>query len=436
MNTRWITAAIGIALLLAALAVSSPCVSAQQPAANAAPAPDAKAVIEKTFGPTKQLEVRDPMYNNMVAFTILVPKDWVFEGTVLHGPGCSGVTYQSFAYRASSPDAAFGVQVTPRLDYYYWEEQNARPQGGACKFFAPMSSADYAAMYAYRTRPKPQIDRTEPTLDLQQARENFERNNQRMAQSAQRWRMPAEYDSIDFSRTRIHYDWQGLQEEEWLRVEMVYKEMPKSVFVYNGGPHPGHQAWTRFLAISSIVSSRRAPKGKLDQYDPGLIAILNSMHWNPEFLQAENAHQQQITNMIIHSIQQQTAINQQQSQAFMDAMTRQHQAFMAGQQQSFNLSQQNAMNQMNRQTQQAQNFIGQMDQSTARTRDYQDILLDQQYYVNPQSGETATVSGRFNHAFVNGPMNSNATSMVQTDSNFNPNGPMGYNWMELMPIHH
>jgi hypothetical protein len=37
-----------------------------------------------------------------------------------------------------------------------------------------------------------------------------------------------------------------------------------------------------------------------------------------------------------------------------------------------------------------------MDASTARTRDYQDILLDQQYYVNPQTGETFTVSGRFN----------------------------------------
>jgi len=120
----------------------------------------------------------------------------------------------------------------------------------------------------------------------------------------------------------------------------------------------------------------------------------------------------------------------------MNAMTAQHNAFMANQNRSFAISQQNAADQMNRQTQQAHNFMAQMDQSTARTRDYQDILLDQQYYVNKQTGETATVSGRLNHAYANGPLSSNATSVVQTDSNVNPNGPLGYDWNELTPIHH
>ncbi|HUA15221.1 MAG TPA: hypothetical protein VMG31_07975 [Verrucomicrobiae bacterium] len=441
MKTRSIAAAGVMALLLASFHIAAPGALAQQAAANpspnAEPVPDARAVIEKIFGSTRQVEVRDPFYNNLVAFTIVVPKDWVFEGTVLHGPGCSGMVYQSIALRATSPDAAIGVQIAPRLDFYYWEEQNARPMGQACKFFAPMSSADYAAMFAYRTRPNPQIDRNEPTLDIQQAHQFFERKNEQMAQSASQWRMPAEYDSIDFSRTRLHYDWEGFHEEEWMRVEMVYKEMPKSVFIYNGGPHPGHQAWTRFLAVTTNVYTRRAPSGKLDQYDPGLNAILNSMQLNPDFVQATNNHQQQITNNIIHSIQQQTAINQQQSQAFMDAMTRQHEAFMASQNRQFQISQQNAADQMNRQTQQAHNFIAQMDQSTARTRDYQDILLDQQYYANPQTGETSTVSGRFTHTWVNGPATSNATTVVQSpNANFNPNGAAGYDWVELMPIHH
>jgi hypothetical protein len=415
------------ALLLSAALVAS--VSAQQPANL----PDPQALIQKTFGPTKQVEVRDPFYNNMVAFTITIPKDWVFEGTVLHGPGCNGAYYQSIAYRAYSPDASIGVQQTPRSDYYYWEEKNAAPVGPACKFFAPMSSADYAAMFAYRTRPKPQIDKNEPVTDAQQAREFFEQGNEKMARSAHQLGMPAEFDTPDFTRTRLHYDWEGYQEEEWLRVEMVYKDYPKSVFIYNGGPHPGHQEWRHFLGVSTLLYSRRAPKGKLDQYDPALSAIINSVQRTQEFIQATTNRQQQLSNMIIHSIQTQTMINQQNSQAFMNAMTQQHQAFMANQQKQFQISQQNATAQMDRQTQQAHNFISQMDQSTAHTRDYQDILLDQQYYVNPQSGETSTVSGRFNHTFVNGPATSNATTVVQTDSNFNPNG---YNWTELMPVHH
>lgn len=185
-----------------------------------------------------------------------------------------------------------------------------------------------------------------------------------------------------------------------------------------------------------MLYSRRAPRGKLDQYDPALNAIIGSVQRTQEFIQATTNRQQQLSNMIIHSIQTQTMINQQNSQAFMNAMTQQHQAFMANQQRQFQISQQNAAAQTERQTQQAHNFIAQMDQSTARTRDYQDILLDQQYYVNPRSGETSTVSGRFNHTFANGPATSNATSYVQTDANFNPSGAAGYNWVELMPAHH
>jgi hypothetical protein len=424
--------AVRFVLAVSAFLASGLPALAQQPASR----PDPQTTIQKIFGPTKQVEVRDPFYNNMVAFTITIPKDWVFEGTVLHGPGCNGSYYQSIAYRAYSPDASIGVQQTPRLDYYYWEEKDARPMGPACKFFAPMSSADYAAMFAYRTRPKPQIDKNEPVTDAQQAKEYFDQGNQKMAQSAHQLGIPSEYDTPDFTRTRLHYDWEGYQEEEWLRVEMVYKDYPKSVFVYNGGPHPGHPDWRHFLGVSTSLYSRRAPRGKLDQYDPALNAIIGSVQRTQEFIQATTNRQQQLSNMIIHSIQTQTMINQQNSQAFMNAMTQQHQNFMASQQRSFQISQQNATAQMDRQTQQAHNFTAQMNQSTAHTRDYQDILLDQQYYVNPQSGETSTVSGRFNHTFVNGPATSNATSVVQTDSNFNPNGAAGYNWTELMPTHH
>jgi len=426
MNLTRAIIAIGIATLLSPFA----------PAQQAAGPSELPGIIQKSFGPTKQVEVRDPFYN-VVAFTIVIPKDWFFEGTVLHGPGCTGAYYQSIAYRAYSPDGAYGVQVTPRLDYYYWEDKDARPDGPACKYFAPMSSADYAAMFIYRNRPKAQIEKNEPVLNLQQSREFFDKQNEAMERSARSIRMPAQHIDIDFTRTRLHFEWQGMQQEEWLRVEMTYHDYPKSVFVYNGGPHPGHPEWRHFLGVSSTLSSRRAPLGKLDQYDAALTSIINTVHLTADFQQAVANRNQQITNAIIHSIQTQTTINQQQSQAFMNAMTAQHNAFMQNQNQQFQLSQQHATEQMNRRTQETQNFIGQMNQSTARIRDYQDILLDQQYYQNPQTGETATVSGRFNHAYANGSMSSNATTVVQTDSNFNPNSAAtGYDWVELTPIHH
>ena len=110
MKGKWMIApGVLAALVPVSLHVSGHTALSQPGAGN----PDRQAVIEKSFGPTKQVEVRDPFYNNMVAYTITIPKDWVFEGTVLHGPGCNGLYYQSIAFRAYSPDAAFGVQVCP-----------------------------------------------------------------------------------------------------------------------------------------------------------------------------------------------------------------------------------------------------------------------------------------------------------------------------------
>ena len=438
MKAKWIiiSAAVVAGLGLTELHLSGQ--SNEPPRQQSTPAyTDPQANIQRIFGPTKQIEVRDPFFNNMVAYTITIPKDWFFEGTVLHGPGCMGLLYQSIAFRAYSPDASSGVQVMPRQEFYYWEDPNARPLGAACKFYAPMSSTDFAAMFAYRMRPNAQIERSEPTLDVEQARANFERNNEDLARSASQLRMPSVQSYPDFTRTRIHYDWEGYQEEEWLRVEMVYNDMPKSVFIYNGGPNPGHAAWRHFLKISSAVSSRRAPRGKLDDYDPALVGILNTVQLNPQFVQASNQQQQALTNSIVHSIQNQMIVDRQNSKVFMDAMTAQHNAFMASQNRQFNQHQSEMAGQMNRQDAETQRFIGQMNASTARTRDYQDILLDQQYYVNPQTGETATVSGRMMHTWANGPLNSNATSIVQSPNpNFNPNGVLGYGYNQLMPIHH
>lgn len=88
MKGKWMVAPTVLAALVpVSLHVSGHAALAQQGPGN----PDRQAVIEKSFGPTKQVEVRDPFYNNMVAYTITIPKDWVFEGTVLHGPGCNGL---------------------------------------------------------------------------------------------------------------------------------------------------------------------------------------------------------------------------------------------------------------------------------------------------------------------------------------------------------
>lgn len=449
MKAKSMLPAAGVALL-AFVAVIQLLGSSIEAPAQQAPATtvDATAAIEKAFGPTRQVQVTDPFYNNIVAYTITIPQSWVFEGTVLHGPGCAGLDYQSLTYRAYSADAAFGVQVVPKLVLYYWEENIARPNGPACKFFAPISSADYAAMFTYRTRPNAQIDRSEPTTDADQFYANLEKTNETLVEGARQWNITPEHDSGDVTRTRIHYEWEGFAEEEWLAATIIYKDMPETVMVYNGGPRPPHPEPRHYLQSIATLFCRRAPRGKLDQYDAALSGIGKSITFNPQFVEATNAHgwdqarrnvaaMWQTAHTIIQAIQNQELINFQNSQAFMNAMTQQHEQFMANMQRQGELRHQNAMAQIDARTAQAQGFMAQMDARTAHTRDFQDYLLDQQYYVNPQTGETSTVSGRSTHTWANGPATSNATSVIQSpNGSFNPNGSVTGNWTELVPIHH
>src|SRR5271156_28532 len=68
------------------------------------------------FGPMKTVEVMDPLFN-IVAFTIKIPANWNFEGTIVYLPGCDVPTY-TVALRAYSPDMLYGVQVTPKMHFY------------------------------------------------------------------------------------------------------------------------------------------------------------------------------------------------------------------------------------------------------------------------------------------------------------------------------
>src|SRR5450759_876690 len=70
-------------------AAASP--SAGNGRSEAAPAP-------ADFGTMKTVDLIDPMFN-MVAYTVTIPANWRYEGTVLHGPGCDGNEYAGRALR-------------------------------------------------------------------------------------------------------------------------------------------------------------------------------------------------------------------------------------------------------------------------------------------------------------------------------------------------
>jgi len=437
MKPKWVLPLVMVAVV-AAVVVAAVVVAAQFPAVAAGG--DSPKPAGANFGATRQVEIFDP-FLNMVAFTLTIPKDWLFEGTILHGPACGGIDFESVVYRASSPDLQYGVQLAPSQSWYWADNRRSLPEGRVCKYLPPMSAVDYANLFAARMRPAAVVDASGPALNEQEFYANLKKRNE-TNRTHTVGNVPPWYDTGDAARIRIHYDWQGHAEEEWISVNMDYSDRTRSVFIYPTPPHYEH-----YLATNTGLVGWRAPKGKLDQYDAALFAIFHSLTRNPEHAKAWNAHEWdvvrrnvaagwQMTHTIIQASQQQALINQQNTQAFMNALSQQNQQFIANMNRQGEINRQNAMAQMNAQTAQAHGFIAQMNASTAHTRDVQDYVLDQQYYVNPSTGQTQTLSGRYNHAWTNGPASSNATGTVQTDSNFNPNGVFVGNWTELQAIHH
>jgi hypothetical protein len=147
-----------------------------------------------------------------------------------------------------------------------------------------------------------------------------------------------------------------------------------------------------------------------------MFAIPTSLRETPQYQAASAAYWQDKTNRraaqtwaVANSIMQQTQVQTQQSQ--------QHtQQFI----QSLNALDTNAAQ-----------FNLQMNRSSEQTRNACDGILNQQYYVNPTTGQASTESNQFNHTWSDG----NGT-VAQTNGPTDPNGVAPGNWTELQAISH
>jgi|ERR1700733_5749519 len=167
------------------------------------------------FGPMRNVEIWDPLFN-MVAYTLSMPKSWNFEGTVLHGPGCQN-PLAAPVMRVFSPDMLYGIQLLPTPNFFWAEDKQALPHGPACKILQPMSTDDYGKLIAVTARPGAVVDSTELApgnanfqaslaqsmkyLDQQAAARGY--RNQMTAKGEAKW-------------VHIHYDFNGHPEEEIL----------------------------------------------------------------------------------------------------------------------------------------------------------------------------------------------------------------------------
>jgi len=383
------------------------------------------------FGPMRTVEVRDPMFDNIVAYTISIPRSWNFEGIVLHGPGCS-LPMEASVFRAYSPDMLYGIQAIPTSQYAWADDQGAAPQGAACKIVQPLTAEEFGRLITVSIRPDAVVDSVEASPNEASMRANLEHVNQNTAQQAASYgnRNPVVMSGED-KWLRIHYDLNGHPEEEILDIGVSMTTLP--ILANLGRPGQSSQSGPKHrYEWTPRVSGIRAPKGQLQAHMDAFRAISQSFKANPEWSAKYFAYVKQVndeaiqrsrdftinlisrswavTNSILQQGQEQQAQRMQQSQQFIANMKQQGDARNA-------------------------QFAASMAAKDGHAKDVADYLLDQQLYVNPSTGQTQTQSNQFNYTYSNG--SGPGSAVLQTNSaSYDPNGQMQGNWTLLQPIHH
>jgi hypothetical protein len=382
-----------------------------------------------SLGPMKSVQLFDPMFN-MVGYTMQVPASWEFEGAVLHGPGCMS-NYNGTAFRAYSKDMLYGMQMFPSTEFVWADDPRVLPKGPACKDLQPISAADYGKFISIRIRPGAVVDSVEPLPDEAVFEANVSNMNQSMAaecareaRMAVRGGLPPACPSFkgDGKLLHLHYDLNGHPEEEYLDVRIFIENTPTTIPAPPTARGPSFQSLRRYLIDSTVyVNGARAPLGQLKNYMPMYRQIGKTFLLKDDYKAAYSAYMQNKTNQQIaaswktfHSMMQRSDEQMAQIRANAQAQVQQMQAQSDARNAQFNTD---------------------MAARSGHAQDVSDYLLDQQYYVNPTTGQTQTQSNAYNHTFSNG--SGPGGAVVQTnDPNFNPNGVIQGNWTELQPIHH
>jgi hypothetical protein len=203
-----------------------------------------------------------------------------------------------------------------------------------------------------------------------------------------------------------------------LEIQMTVEDQPVSIQAAPQRPGQVFQILKKDVMISNFtVTGTRAPQGQLKASLPAYMGIIKSFQVDPNYLAKFTAFENNKTNRQIaaswqtfHSIMQQSDQQMAQMRANAQQAIKDSEARSDARQQQFNATE---------------------AAKSGHAQDVSDYLLDQQYYVNPTTGQTTTQSNAYNHTYSNG--SGPGSAILQTNS---PNAPAQGNWTELQPIKH
>jgi hypothetical protein len=279
-----------------------------------------------------------------------------------------------------------------------------------------MSAVAYAGLVVPTLRPNSTVESIGDAPEAASLAAGAQQMQQNLATTAARLHLPPSQFSSDAARVRVSYNLGSAPVEETLDVMEEVADNPTSII----DNRPGqilHTSSVRIKTTTAWIVAERAPKGKLDSSAKQLEAVRTSLTVNPEWNQKRVQMIQQAGAAAIAQSWRTFNANYQANAANFAAMHARGEAFIA------NMQAQGAAR--NAQFQQYENS------RSAATADKVDQILDQQYYVNPSSGQTSTISTAYTNNWSSG-----GTTIQTNLQGYDPNGTVPGNWTQLQPIKH
>ena len=387
---------------------------ASSPATSTTSAPPAAARVFKIASDMRQVEASDPTYQ-ITAFTMEIPTDWKFNGTIARPPGCHGHG-ASVKFTAQSPDGLSAVVALPGVAWEWVSDESAQ------KYMAcPAIDIDTAASFLVNIavpnlRSNAKIVAVLPLPPEGQAslKDQLEKQIQQNAALGNFKQVNPKW-TLDGARVRVQYDRDGHSTEEMITAVVQCNEqtMPAMAILKQA-------AYQRRSCFSRGTSITRAPQGHLDEMIalPQLKNMTKSMQPNPDWQNRIAADQQA-------AFQQAMAANNRQAAANLQHFKEQGEQRQA-QAKAFDQGLRDSTNRALAADRAKQDAIDASAHATALHS------LDQQEFKNPTTGQTIQASNQYNHQW----MSSDGQTLIQTnDHTFDPNGkvnPVNTSWTELV----
>jgi hypothetical protein len=362
----------------------------------------------------RKVEVADPQYQ-MTAFTLEIPANWKFAGTIVRTPGCHG-NGAGMEFTAQSPDGLTAAVLMPGWAWSWSGDAATQKitQASKCPGIDIVSAADFLTKIVVpNLRPNAKIVAVLPLKPAGQAAlaDQLQKQRQQNAAMAQQYGLHPQKLSLEGARVQIQYVRDGHPVEEMIAavIDCSESQMP-ALF-----RRPAYVQRTCFSRGETIA---RAPQGRLEEVSAQLEKGKGAQI-NPDW-QNRVARDQQAAFANF-----QAATNKQFQQGLRDNQARFDQQIANGKQFQANLQQ--STNQAMAADRARQNAIDASAHATALHS------LDRQDFIDPNTGKTIEASNQYNHQWIS----SDGSTLIQTDDHgYDPNGrvyPVAQSWTELVP---